>query len=155
MALLLPEGLCSTLNRSHSSPASGPPWQGPQRTQASLDSSQCPAMSSLVSSIASALLHHCDQTHTCSSFMALLLLPSFTPSPENSSPIGLLHCLENRPFWGELLGMLDKNLVSPMEASHQPLFCPLGWFGQKGTKGSPGTDWVRSLATTGLARNPE
>lgn len=91
MALLLPEGLCSTPNRSHSSPASSPPWQGPWRTQASLDSSQCPAVSSLMSLMASALLHHCDQTYTCSSFLALLLLPSFTLSAENSSAVGLLH----------------------------------------------------------------
>ena len=129
-------------------PASGPPWQGPCRTQASLDSSPGPAVSSLVSSTTPALLHRCDQTHTCSSFLTLLLLPSVTPSPENSSPVGLLHSLENRPPWDELLGMLAKNSVSPMEASQQPLFCPAwlvwarrmrGW-GQQGAQALTGSE---------------
>lgn len=93
MALLLPEGLCSTPNRSHSSPDQQPSMAGAteeNRGQSGLFPVSCRVQPHVLDGISSHL-HHCDQTYTSSSFLALLLLPSFTLSAENSSAVGLLH----------------------------------------------------------------
>ena len=132
---------------------------GAPRTQASLDSSQCPAMSSLLPRTAPALLHFCDQTHTCSCFLDLLPLPS--PLLLLKTPLQKVFCtLRSTDTPGRIPGEYqDKDTVSPKEASQWPI----SWFRSAGlgeengeirTTGCPWPDWILSFATTGLCQKP-